>query len=328
MDITTYISAQTRHIEELIRADIDNWAKTCEPILAEICAYGLLSAGKRIRPVLAVLSARLCGGEQPWLYAMAVGFEYLHTATLFHDDIIDGAKSRRGQIPVAGKYGVNATILAGDYLHTVAIAHISKYCGDAGVTALSRATRAMVSGEFTQQRLIGDIDQSEADYFSVITAKTAVLLGASCEIGALAAGATAKKSEALYRYGLTLGRAYQIIDDILDYIGTSGKTGKVVGNDLAEGKITLPLLRAYERANRHDKDKLRGIVASPDRRRRDFAEVVRILNDYDGFGAARQAAAREVDRARAALRECEVGADSESLAMLTELCEFILTRQK
>jgi len=288
-------------IEKAIRADIDNLSGDLDKLLVEILKYGLFGGGKRFRPLLAVVSSRLCENFREDIYELAIAFEYLHLATLFHDDVIDQADTRRGRAAVCKVYGVSAAILAGDFLHARSMEIIGRHGGVDALDIFCQATRGMVDGEFIQLRNTQNYNQSEDDYFEAINGKTALLISATAEIGGLAGGADAIEQKALREYGRNLGYGFQIVDDLLDYLGDELKTGKAVGNDLAEGKMTLPLIIAMEHAHKKDKEKLLHILTSSEEKVASFSEVYDLISKYNGFGLARKKAEQCMSKAIEAL---------------------------
>ena len=328
MDLKKLISLESEKISELIRDDIAKIALTCDPLLAEILDYALLGGGKRVRPLLVILSGRICGKDDHDLYRLAVAFEYLHVATLLHDDVIDQADTRRGVTSVYCKYGLIGAILAGDFLHAHSMEIVARLGGDSSVKIFTNATRGMADGEFVQLRNSSNFNQSEADYFSVIMGKTALLIGAACEVGGIYSGAGGKKLEALKEYGIKLGCAFQIVDDILDYQGQVEKTGKAVGNDLVEGKMTLPLIQAMERANPEDRKRLLGILEEEETRGSRFDEVVGLITQYRGFVDSKVKAEIIIEEAVTALELLLSSENSESIEILRGLAQYVLNRKK
>jgi len=323
-------------IEKAMEADVAAMAGESAILLSDILRYGLFNGGKRIRPLLAVLSYRLAGGgtrdggaDDPGdIRCLAIAFEYLHCATLFHDDVIDRASTRRGRPAVNVTFGETAAILAGDYLHARSMLLIGRLGGVQALEIFCGATTAMVDGEFRQLYNAGQFNPAEGDYFAVIMGKTARLIGAACEIGALAAGAGAEIQMALRNYGLHLGCAFQIIDDLLDYQGEAAMTGKAVGNDFAEGKMTLPLIIAINRADQPDRQRLLAMLASADERKDGFAEARALIERHDGFGLARKKAEAMTAEALAQLRLVDTGQGRPERAVLEALAAYVLQRRK
>lgn len=326
--ILAAVKEQAERIDSFMRADLARLQPDVDDLLAEVLDYGLFNGGKRIRPLLVVLAARLCGRKDDDAYRLGAAFEYLHAATLFHDDIIDNSATRRGKQSVYRKFGTIAAILAGDFLHAQAMATVGKFSGQAGLEIFCRATTGMVDGEFMQLRNAERHNLSELDYYDAIMGKTGLLIAAACEVGAVYAGGDALQVKALREYGVQLGCAYQIIDDLLDYLGDTGKTGKAVGNDLAEGKMTLPLILAMNKANPGDRARLMEILGDSEARTQCLSEVCTIISKYGGFAGARERAAAAVEKAAVVLEvfaEKSVGFERNLLA---GLAQYVLTREK
>lgn len=322
------IGPEVKKIEEAMHRDLKAATEQADPLLVEILEYGLFNGGKRLRPFLVVLAARLCGLQGDKIYDLAIAFEYLHAATLFHDDVIDRADTRRGEPSVNKAFGEVAAILCGDFLHSRSMYLIGSRGGSASLEVFCRATNAMVDGEFLQLRNARNHNLSEDDYFAVVRGKTALLLAATCEIGALAAGASSPQQQALSSYGLNLGTAFQIVDDLLDYQGDEQQTGKAVGNDFQEEKMTLPLIVALTSATPTDKKRLLFLLDNDEARRTGFSEACALIDKYGGFALSR-------DRAEALVADAVAGLDvfSDATALspvrtLRALAEYVLIRDK
>ena len=326
MDLKELIASETAAINRVMREDMNALGAALDPLLAEILEYGLFSGGKRIRPLLAIVSSRLSGRDDRDLYRLASAFEYLHVATLFHDDVIDRAESRRGQESVNNRYGTVGAILAGDFLHAHSMGMVGRYTGARGLDIFTAATRGMVDGEFVQLRNSDNLNQSEEDYFTVVMGKTALLIGAACEIGALFGGADQQKQSALKSYGIHLGCAFQIVDDLLDYLGDESVTGKGVGNDLREGKMTLPLIIALKKAPAAERNRLLNILNLGIDSAAYFSEVVEFIDTHGGFSGARKKAETIVEQALEPLYLFHGEENRKSLEFLRELSAYVLKR--
>lgn len=326
--LMTAIRDEAAQIDAAMKADIDRLAVHVDPLLIEVLSYSLFNGGKRIRPLLAVLASRLCGRSDPETYLLSRAFEYLHAATLMHDDVIDGAGTRRGRPSVHVQYDTIAAILAGDFLHARSMAIVGDLAGSEALKVFSEATGRMVDGEFLQMRNASRFNLSDEDYQRAILEKTGLLISASCEIGGLWAGGSIEQVAALREYGLYLGSAFQMIDDLLDYQGKAAATGKQLGNDLAEGKMTCPLIVTIQKANRGDRERLQQIVADPELRRSALAEVNSLISKYDGFELTRKKAEAMIDLS---LRQLEIFPDKvhgRDKDVLKALARYVLNREK
>lgn len=322
------IKKEAVKIENQMRTDLAELQPEIDDLLTEILEYGLLGGGKRIRPLLVVAASRLCGKSDDGVYHLACAFEYLHAATLFHDDIIDNSDTRRGRPTVSRKFGTTAAILAGDFLHAYAMSTVGRFSGKEGLAVFCEATTGMVDGEFMQLRNSENHNLSELDYHDVIMGKTGLLISAACVIGGMYGGGNEERILALRSYGENLGCAFQIIDDLLDYQGDSAKTGKPVGNDLVEGKMTLPLILMLNTAEDADRNHMLAILRDAGRRKESVEEVCRLIEKYDGFVLARKKAEESVEVACTALQVF----DSEDTVVERELLEnlaiYVLKREK
>ena len=311
-----------------MRADLDRRLAASDPLLREILDYALFGGGKRVRPFLCVQAARCCGRDDEGLYLLAAALEYLHTATLMHDDVVDHAPLRRGRETAATRFSVEDAILAGDWLHARCLYLVGRLTGAAGLDVFCSATEGMVNGEFLQKRLAGNIATTEADYYEVIRRKTGNLIASSCALGALYAGAEAAQVAALTRFGEGLGLAFQIVDDLLDYTG-SPETGKQVGNDFQEGKLTLPLIRALANTGDAERAEMSALMSGDREDAAAQAAITVRIEKNGGFASAAQTAQEHV---AAALRELEIFAATsstkEAAALLGELAGYVLGRKK
>lgn len=304
--------------------------KAVEAVLAECCrsevelislaAQHILNAGgKRFRPQLALLSARAFEYDGPAATPMAAAVELIHTATLVHDDIVDESDSRRGRATANFFWGNSASVLMGDYLVIKAFT-IAADTGDPRLFRLFCDTIGrMCEGEVLQICVRAETDLDVATYLKIIEAKTAVLMSTCCRIGALLGGAALEQTEALTAFGLKVGLAFQIIDDLLDYTGQEELLGKPVGSDLREGKVTLPLIYALQRARPADREELVAALERPAAMEEaEIERVIRLIARYDGFSDAREQAATFVRAALGSLTMIPAGAARDGLACLAE----------
>jgi len=322
------VKVEAEKIDAVMRDDLARLRPGVDALLSEVLAYGLFNGGKRIRPLLVVLSARLAGCRDEKVYELAKAFEYLHAATLFHDDVIDNALTRRGRPAVNRQFGLVAAILAGDFLHARSMEIVGEMTGQAGLRVFCQATAGMVDGEFMQLRNSAETNLSKADYAEAIMGKTGLLIAASCEIGAIFGGATPAQQQALRTYGVGLGCAFQMIDDLLDYTGDEQKTGKRLGNDLAEGKMTLPLIETLERADQADRELLEKILRDEHLRGEQFQVVSNLITKYDGYRETRRKAEAAVQEAVASLELFPTTDNDPDKQILLALTRYVLTRQK
>ena len=321
------IKKEAAQIENQMRSDLTELRPVIDDLLAAILEFGLINGGKRIRPLLVVAASRLCGDSDEKVYRLACAFEYLHAATLFHDDIIDNSDTRRGKPTVNRKFGTTPAILAGDFLHAYAMSTVGRFSGKKGLHVFCEATTGMVDGEFMQLKNSENHNLSELDYHDVIMGKTGLLISAACVIGGMYGGGNKDHILALQCYGENLGCAFQIIDDLLDYQGDSSKTGKAVGNDLIEGKMTLPLIITLNTAADADKKQILDILSDVGKRKESVGEICQLIEKYNGFNFARKKAEEAVAAACSALQVFDTDANLFERQLLEGLANYVLTRQ-
>jgi octaprenyl-diphosphate synthase len=304
-----------------INAALAAHLQTHVPLIAEVGRHILLSGGKRIRPLLFILSARMCGCQGNHLSDFSTIFEYLHAATLLHDDVIDAASVRRGASTANTIWGNQAVILVGDFLLAKALSLAVTTNKLKILQVLSYATTLMAEGEILQLLHTGNLEISEAEYFEVITRKTAILMSAACQIGAILGGASPDQEEALAQMGLNLGITFQVVDDILDYTGDEKVLGKEVCADLREGRITLPLIHALAQASPGDRGRLEAIAGklTPE----SVPELRDFLQTYASLDHARAAARSYTLRA---LENLEVFPPSLEKQIFQAITEELLAR--
>ena len=244
-------------------------------LLIPIIGQHLLgSGGKRMRPLFLLLSAELCGYKKANRALLGAIIEAIHTASLLHDDVIDGAETRRGKPAANAVWGNQVVILVGDFLYSNALKLAVHQKNQKIMEALSDATTSMTEGEILQLHRIGDPEITKEDYFEIISAKTGVLISAACRIGGILAGEPEKREMALARFGMKTGIAFQLADDILDYVAKQKELGKRLGKDLEEGKITMPLIHILKVASESERDEIKAIISSVTDSRRAYAPTV------------------------------------------------------
>ena len=323
------------HIQEafdLIKDDIDRVEVgfkdelTSEaPLINRVGEYILDSGGKRVRPLSLLLSARVAGYEGASHIPLAVALEFIHTATLLHDDVVDNATLRRGHTSANSVWGNPSSVLVGDYLLSRALT-LAVGVGNIDVLKLvSDTTAAMAEGEVKQLSKRSDVNTSEEEYLEVVTNKTAVLFSAACRMPAILAELDDQRQLALAGFGLELGIAYQLTDDCLDYTSRDEDLGKAIGNDLREGKVTLPLIRAYAEATVAEKAIIKNAVEADgaDMGQAQLKEVSSIINKYDGIGYTLEEARRRIESAKKSL---EVFEPNVERAALSAVADFVLER--
>ena len=291
-------------------------------LIRQVAEYIIAAGGKRLRPVLTLLSGRALGhcGEQ--LHELAAMIEFIHTATLLHDDVVDESALRRGHETANVLFGNAASVLVGDFLYTRAF-EMMIAAGNMDILAvMAEATNLIAEGEVLQLRNIGNIDVTEEEYFRVIRYKTAKLFEASARVGALSSGASAEQVQAITEYGMCLGTAFQIIDDVLDYSGDASSIGKTLGDDLAEGKPTLPLIYTMQNGNSEASATVREALEYASRDR--FQDVLAAVQSCGALYYARSEAIKIAEEAVSALVPIP---ESKSRQALVELARFSVDRR-
>ncbi len=294
-------------------------------LIPRIGKYIQTSGGKRIRPAVLLMASRLCGytGDRAVLYAAVV--EFIHTATLVHDDIIDDSDLRRGRLSVHSQWGNDVSVLLGDYLYIKSMAMALTHDELAIIRLLCDVTLRMIEGELYQLTKNGDPDISEEEHLEIIRRKTAYLFGGCAQIGGMLAGISDEQAKALGEYGFNLGVAFQLVDDVLDLTGNAESLGKPVASDLREGKVTLPVIHLLPRLSAEDRELVRRIVR--DRAMSD-AEWERISAWLAEYRCAQTAYDRAVEFALEARRHLEVFPPCPERDALMALPEFVLARDR
>jgi octaprenyl-diphosphate synthase len=320
-------------IFEPIRADLENvdrefgrHVQSHVELIPTIGQYIQTSGGKRIRPAVLLMAARLSGytGDRAVLYAAVV--EFIHTATLVHDDIIDDADLRRGRLTVHSRWGNDITVLLGDYLYIKSMAMALTHDTLDLVRLLCDVTLHMIEGELYQLTKNGDADITEDEHFDIIRRKTAYLFGGCAQIGGMLGGVGPDREAALREYGFNLGVAFQIVDDLLDFTGDAGAVGKPIASDLREGKVTLPLIHMLRHANGDLASGIvRDIVASRTATAEQWDEVLRALTAHASIDYAYRRAAEFAEKAKKPLNAFPPSAERDALLALPD---YVLSRDR
>jgi octaprenyl-diphosphate synthase len=252
----------TAHSEDLkkVEREILNLFSSSSSVIPAIGHHILSGGGKRIRPLFLILSAKLCGYHDYPLIILAGIIEAIHTASLLHDDVIDGAESRRGKAPAHAIWGNQIVVLVGDFLYSNALRIAVQQNSQKIMEALSEATTRMTEGELLQLGNIGNPDINEEVYMQIISGKTGALISAACRIGAILGGMAEPYEIALARFGMKIGQAFQMADDILDYTAVESELGKQLGKDLNEGKITKPLIDLLRACDEQERNEVKRII--------------------------------------------------------------------
>jgi octaprenyl-diphosphate synthase len=292
--------------------------------IGEIGRYLLLSGGKRIRPILLLLTAKLAGYSGTRIFPLSAMVEFMHTATLLHDDVIDHSHLRRGYPTVNSQWGSALSILVGDFLYAKAMALVVDDGDPRILKEITGVTMMMTEGQVMETIKTGDTSLTQAEYWQIIRQKTAALFGACCYIGGVLGGLPAERCEGLRRFGITFGSAFQLVDDALDFIGKEQRLGKPVGSDLREGKVTLPVIVTLQHALPDESALIcrfaRGDGQSPET----FQDIVALIQQYNGIEYTLREAERFVEQAEL---ELQGFADNPAYDLLMELADFIVKRE-
>jgi len=293
-------------------------------LIPQLAGYIVAAGGKRLRPLLTLAAAGLCGYSGERHYKLAAAVEFIHTATLLHDDVVDASERRRGQSSANALFGNQASVLVGDFLFSRSFELMVEDGSLDALRILSRASAVIAEGEVLQLATNGNLKTSESDYLAVVEAKTAALFAAACEIGAVVADRPDSDAESLRQFGQNFGIAFQIIDDVLDYSAREAMLGKTIGDDFREGKLTLPVVYAIARGNDMELAFWRRALEDLSQRDGDLDHATKLIEQHDGFAAAFDLARKHGALATAALMKLPNG---PLRGMLADLVEFCIDRE-
>ena len=316
------LAPEMARVSDVIR---ERMASRSAPRIPEVTAHLVEAGGKRLRPLLTLAAARLCGcgeGEDHHV-RLAATVEFIHTATLLHDDVVDESAQRRGRPTANILWDNQSSVLVGDYLFARAFELMVETGSLRVLGILARASATIAEGEVLQLTASRDLATSEGVYLEVVRGKTAALFAAACEAGGVVAGAPEARTEALRAYGDALGIAFQIADDLLDYAGESGRTGKNLGDDFREGKLTLPLIKALARADAEERAFFARAVGRGRQEEGDLDRALAIMARHGALKATREDALAWSARAREALASFPPGEIADALR---ELAGEVVTR--
>jgi octaprenyl-diphosphate synthase len=326
------VTADLAQIFEPIRADLDRveqeftrHIQSRVALIPEMAKYIQKSGGKRVRPAVLLMAARLSGysGDSAVLNASVV--EFIHTATLVHDDIIDGADVRRGRLAVHSRWGNDITVLLGDYLYIKSMGMALTQDSLEIVRLLCDVTLRMIEGELYQLTKTGDVDITEDEHFEIIRRKTAYLFGGCAQIGGVLGNIGKEREQALREFGFNLGIAFQLVDDLLDYTADETALGKPVGGDLREGKVTLPIIYLLQRGGEEADRLIRTVVTDRAVSKEQWRDIVRLLREH---GTPDMAYAKALEYATRAKSVLDVFPPSRDKEALVALADYVLSRDR
>jgi octaprenyl-diphosphate synthase len=318
--VLALLKDEMHRVEEQFREDLTSRV----PLIRKVGEYVLASGGKRVRPMLLLLCARLAGYRGDAHIGLASVVEFIHTATLLHDDVVDSAVLRRGQDSANAVWGNEASVLVGDFLFAKSFSIMVRAGNLDILRTLSDATTQMAEGEVLQLISTSDVELDEARYIEVVQNKTAVLLSAASRCGAILGGCSAAEEESLAAFGMELGIAFQFMDDALDYVADQSAFGKECGHDLLEGKVTLPLIHTLIHCTPEERARVAAIVEQEILPDSDLQYVVQLIHSCDGIGYTRERAKTLVESAKGHLAAF---ADCPAKQALVRLADYVVSRK-
>jgi octaprenyl-diphosphate synthase len=313
------LAVELDQVNALIR---DRMASKHAPRIPEVTAHLVEAGGKRLRPMLTLAAAKLCGYDGPYHVHLAATVEFIHTATLLHDDVVDESAKRRGRPTANLLWDNKSSVLVGDYLFARAFQLMTETENLRVLNILSDASATIAEGEVLQLSAAQDLTTSEDIYLQVVRGKTAALFSAATEVGGVIAGRPANEVQALFDYGDALGISFQIVDDLLDYWG-SDATGKNIGDDFRERKLTLPLIKAYAKADAEEQAFWKRVIEKGDQQEGDLEHALALLNTHGALEDTRQEALAWAAKAKTAMASLP---QSELRDLLIDLNDYVVAR--
>lgn len=311
------------HDLEAVNRDILSKMESPVQLIPQLAGHLIASGGKRLRPMLTLGAAALIGYKGNRHVGLAACIEFIHTATLLHDDVVDNSDLRRGKETANALWGNAASVLVGDFLFSRSFELMVEDGSLDVLKSLSKASATISEGEILQMQIVGDVTTSEETYLTVIQAKTAALFAASCEVAALVASASTQERNALYSYGNYLGIAFQIADDALDYTADQASLGKAIGDDFREGKLTLPVIRAYAKSSEDERIFWKRVMAGRKQQQNDLDKAIEIMKKYAALEQTEQAAKEYAEKAKSAL---DIFPDTDMKNILKGVADFAIER--
>ncbi|MEL6884479.1 MAG: polyprenyl synthetase family protein [Pseudomonadota bacterium] len=318
--LADYLAGDMAAVNDLIR---DKMASEHAPRIPEVTQHLVEAGGKRLRPMLTLAAARMCGYDGPFHVHLAATVEFIHTATLLHDDVVDESAQRRGRPTANLLWDNKSSVLVGDYLFSRSFQLMTETGSLDVLRILSDASATIAEGEVLQLTAAQDLATDEAIYMQVIRGKTAALFSAATEVGGVIAGAEETQVRALFDYGDALGIAFQIVDDLLDYQGPSSATGKNVGDDFRERKLTLPVIRAVALADAEERAFWSRTIEKGQQEDGDLDHALALLHKHQALGYTKDTALQWADKAKTALAPLPGHALKD---MLLDLADYVVER--
>ncbi len=294
-----------------------------EKLVQDITYHIINSGGKRLRPILSILSAKLFSYQGMRHINLAAAVEFIHTATLLHDDVVDHSNLRRGRPTANQNWDNKSSILVGDFLFSQSFLLMSEDNDLRVLEILSKAASIIAEGEVKQLTSIANLEVTTEKYLQIISAKTAELFAAACQVGAVVAKADQQSQLALYNFGLNLGISFQIIDDVLDYMASKIALGKNIGDDFREGKVTLPIIIAYSLSNRHEQEFWHRTISELNQQEQDFSKALEIFNKYAVIDQCLKMAEEFAHNAK---KDLSIAPDNKIKSSLMQILDFSISR--
>lgn len=326
-EIIAFLEKDLKKVDEIILNNTNGEAE----LIGEIAKHIIFSGGKRVRPILTILSAKICGykSNKNHHYNLAAAVELIHTATLLHDDVVDESALRRGKKTANSIWGNKASILVGDYLLGSAFQLMVKSQSLKALDLLSQTSKVMSDGEVMQLMNSTDINISKEKYLQIISQKTAILFAAATGVGAIISNADLTKEQALYDFGINLGVAFQIVDDVLDYKSSKEILGKEIGDDFFENKITLPIIITLEKANKEEKLQIKKIFQQNlMNEEKDYDLLQQIMDLMQKYNAIELATKEALSFHQKSLDNLAIFNDCQEKQALIEISNYAVARNK
>lgn len=318
--LAVYLAEDMEAVNALIQ---ERMASKHAPRIPEVTAHLVEAGGKRLRPMLTLAAARLCGYDGPYHLHLAATVEFIHTATLLHDDVVDESAQRRGRPTANLLWDNKSSVLVGDYLFSRSFQLMTETGSLEVLRILSNASATIAEGEVLQLTAAQDLRTDESVYLQVVRGKTAALFSAATEVGGVIAGADKDTVKALFDYGDLLGIAFQIVDDLLDYEGDTKATGKNIGDDFRERKLTLPVIKAVAKADDEERAFWKRTIEKGKQEDGDLEHALELLDKHDALKDTRADALAYVARAKDAMLKLP---DHPIRDMLTDLADYVVAR--
>jgi len=324
MNIQDVFSAYKDDLQQVEKCINDNVISEIK-LIPEVAHHLIDSGGKRFRPLVHLISCGICGYRKEHRFPMAATMEFIHTATLLHDDVIDQATIRRGKTSANNIFGNAVSVLVGDFLSFKSFTLLTEIGNIDILKLISQMGNIMSEGEVFQLIKCGDINLTEEEYLTIIEKKTAVLISAACATGAILGSTSQEKIDALAQFGKNVGMAFQITDDILDYMAKGREFGKSIGKDLEEGKITLPLIFALKQSTKAEKNIIKEIIIRKKGSQKAAREILRLIEKYSGIDYSLQRAEKFI---RDAQIQLNVFSECLEKSQLNAVAGYILSRNR